>query len=552
MFEKIKLNNYIPVVSIWLMGAFCYLMAFAPKQISRFNWKRWLVEHRKELLILGIIVLVAAYMRFDSLGEYPRVIDGDEGRIGEFAQATEAGRLANPFALWENIGALYLQAINMSISLFGATPFALRLLPAIAGTLAILSIYLLARQIGGREVAILAAIILAFSHTHIHFSRTSAVSYIQGTWLIPLEMYFLLSGLEKRSSWRVGLGGILLALHLNIYLSAQIMIGVLVIYSLLGLVLFKDSLRRAWRQSLVFWGGFLSTSIPGIIYMLRHPQEFLSRMNAEGTFNSGWLQNEILMTGKSSAQILFERVIHAFLSLIYYPTFDFYGSSTPMMSLISGTLFLLGMTYALVKTRSPRFLMLNGYFWGATVAIGIFAIPPSADSYRMLIALPAAVIMAAIGLVQLLDRLGVGWQQRPYRHAAIVAVVITNLMVFNVYTYYIDFLAQCRFGGDPQTRFASYLGNYVRTTARESDIYLLSNDTFRYGSHGSVDFLSQKRPIVNHPDPIDTLQPVSGEIIIANPDRIDELRAWMRKRPGGKFHAEYDCQNIILLSYQMP
>jgi len=552
LFEKIKLNNYIPVVSIWLMGAFCYLMAFAPKQISRFNWKRWLVEHRKELLILGIIVLVAAYMRFDSLGEYPRVIDGDEGRIGEFAQATEAGRLANPFALWENIGALYLQAINMSISLFGATPFALRLLPAIAGTLAILSIYLLARQIGGREVAILAAIILAFSHTHIHFSRTSAVSYIQGTWLIPLEMYFLLSGLEKRSSWRVGLGGILLALHLNIYLSAQIMIGVLVIYSLLGLVLFKDSLRRAWRQSLVFWGGFLSTSIPGIIYMLRHPQEFLSRMNAEGTFNSGWLQNEILMTGKSSAQILFERVIHAFLSLIYYPTFDFYGSSTPMMSLISGTLFLLGMTYALVKTRSPRFLMLNGYFWGATVAIGIFAIPPSADSYRMLIALPAAVIMAAIGLVQLLDRLGVGWQQRPYRHAAIVAVVITNLMVFNVYTYYIDFLAQCRFGGDPQTRFASYLGNYVRTTARESDIYLLSNDTFRYGSHGSVDFLSQKRPIVNHPDPIDTLQPVSGEIIIANPDRIDELRAWMRKRPGGKFHAEYDCQNIILLSYQMP
>lgn len=251
LFEIYVLNNYIPVVSIWLMGAFCYLMTFAPEGISRFDeWKNWLYNHRKELLALGIVVLLAAYMRFDALGEYPRVIDGDEGRIGSFAQTTKSDRLANPFALWENIGALYLQAINVSINLFGATPFALRLLPAIAGTLAIVSIYLLARQIGGREVALLAAILLAISHTHIHFSRTSAVSYIQGTWLIPLEMYFFLSGLEKRSSWRAGLGGILLAIHMQIYLSAQIMTGVFLVYSLIGLIFFKDSLRTD-RKSVV-------------------------------------------------------------------------------------------------------------------------------------------------------------------------------------------------------------------------------------------------------------------------------------------------------------
>ncbi len=552
VFERYSLDNYIPVVSIWLIGAFCYLMAFVPEQISRFDWQGWFYNHRKELLALGIIVLLAGYMRFNSLGEYPRVIDGDEGRIGEFSQATESELLANPFALWENIGALYLQAINVSISLFGATPFALRLLPAMAGTLAVISIYLLARQIGGREVALLAATLLAFSHTHLHFSRTSAVSYIQGTWLIPLEMYFLLSGLEKRSSWRAGLGGILLALHLNIYLSAQIMVGVFAIFTLIGVILLKDSVRAAWRQALVFWGGFISTAIPSLTYVYRHQDEFLSRMSMEGTFNSGWLQNEILVTGKPAVQILFERVIHAFLSLIYYPAIDFYGSSTPMMSLVSGSLFLLGMTYALVKTRSPKLLMLNGYFWGATVAIGVFAIPPSADSYRMLIALPAAIIMASTGLVQLLERLGISWQQHPYRHAAIVAVVITNLLVFNVYTYYVDFLGQCRFGGDVQTRFASYLGNYVRTADKEVDIYLLSNDIFQYGSHGSVDFLTQSRFIQNHPDSIDTLQPISGEIIIASPSRIIELRAWIRQHPGGKLHAEYDCESIILLSYQMP
>lgn len=552
LFERYVLDNFVPVVSLWLMGAFCYLMAFAPQQISGFDWKKWLFAHRTELFTLAAIVLLAGYLRFDSLGEYPRVIDGDEGRIGEFAQATQSGRLANPFSLWENIGALYMQAINISINLFGATPFALRLLPAIAGTLAIISIYLLARQIGGREVALLAAILLAISHTHIHFSRTSAVSYIQGTWLIPLEMYFFLSGLEKRSLWRAGLGGVLLAIHMQIYLSAQIMAGIFLVYSLIGLLFFKSSLRAAWRQTLAFWGGFLLTFMPGLTYILRHQDEFLSRMNAEGSFNSGWMAKEILTTGKSSAQILFERVIHAFLSLIYYPTIDFYGSSTPMMSLVSGALFLIGLSYALVKTGSPRFLLLNGYFWGATVAIGIFAIPPSADSYRMLIALPAAIIMAATGLVQFLQKIGAGWHRRPWHHAAIITVVIANLFIFNIYTYYIDFLGQCRFGGDRQTRFASYLGNYVRTAEEEVKIYMLSDQIFRYGSHGSVDFLSSKRPIINYPESLDTLRPVSREIIIASPNRIDELREWVREYPGGQLHAEYDCDNIILLSYQLP
>jgi hypothetical protein len=552
LFERYSLNNYVPVVSIWLMGALCYLLAFAPEKIPNFEWKEWFSSHRKELLILGAIFLLATILRFHNLGEYPRVIDGDEGRIGMYVLATGSGRLSNPFALWENIGAFYLQAINVVVSIFGPAPYSLRLLPAIAGTLAVVSTYLLARQVAGKRVALIAAFLLAISHTHIHFSRTSAVSYIQGTWLIPLEMYFFLSGLEKRSAWRAALAGVLLAIHMNIYLSAQIMLGVFAVYTLVAFILLKDSIRPAWRQALAFWGGFLITNIPGASYMLRHPAEFLSRMNAEGTFNSGWLANEILFTGKSTAQILAERVIHAFLSLIYYPALDFYGSLTPMLSLISGSLFLLGLAYALVKTRSPKFLLLNGYFWGATVAIGIFAIPPSADSYRMLVALPPALIMAAIALEEALDKLGISWQQKPYRHAFLVSIVLFSLLVFNIYTYYFDFLGQCRFGGDRQTRFASYLGNYVRGIQSESDIYLLSDNIFRYGSHDSVNFLTKSRPIINFPDPINTLSLVSGETIIASPPRIEELRAWARENPGGKLHYEYDCDNPILLSYEMP
>jgi hypothetical protein len=49
-----------------------------------------------------LVSLFAAAIRFYRLGEMPRVLDGDEGRVGLFALSTVAGDLANPFALWEN------------------------------------------------------------------------------------------------------------------------------------------------------------------------------------------------------------------------------------------------------------------------------------------------------------------------------------------------------------------------------------------------------------------------------------------------------------------
>jgi hypothetical protein len=121
-----------------------------------------------------------------------------------------------------------------------------------------------------------------------------------------------------------------------------------------------------------------------------------------------------------------------------------------------------------------------------------------------------------------------------------------------VWTYYIDFLGRCRFGGDIQTRFASYLGNYVHKAQSEEDIYLLSNDIFRYGTHSSVDFLTQKHPIINLPDPIVSQTFISGEIIISSPSRMDELRAWVREHPGGQLHVEYDCERPMLMAYQIP
>jgi 4-amino-4-deoxy-L-arabinose transferase-like glycosyltransferase len=552
VFLQFDRQNYIPVMTMWFGAAICYLAAFAGALPARADWRAWWRTYWKEFLVVGVITLAAAALRFYKLGEIPRTINGDEGWLGSIALSAIYSPYANPFALWQNFGGLYLQAINLGMLILGSSPLSLRLMPAIAGTLAIPALYLFARQIGGKRIALLAILLLAMSHTHLNFSRTVGVGYIQDTWLVPLELYLFLSALQKQSRLRAAAGGLLLGMHFTVYLTPQIFTGMLVIFCILVLLFFRKSFPQAGRIFAVFWGGLAIMGLPEAVYAASHPADFFERLNLEGTLQSGWINLQMQATGQSAVQILSDRVVHAFLSLIYYPAIDYYGSLIPVLSLFTGVFFLIGLGISLWRTRSINHLLLNGYFWVGPLAIGLFSIPASADSYRVLMVLPAALLLAAIGLDSALNAIGADFGRNRAIYAGAVSFILICLFAFNQWTYFVDFAGKCRYGGDRQTRFASYLGRYVNTLEPAGTVYLLSDDIFRYGTHPSVDFLTGGRTITNVPDAIDSVQPARGEILIATPDRIPELYAWIHEHPGGRLESFYDCKTLFLLAYVVP
>jgi hypothetical protein len=552
VFQRYGRENYLPVLNLWAAAAGCYLTAFLDPLPSRADLRDWWRAHWKECLMVALLTTLAAGLRFYKLGELPRVLNGDEGWLGSVALSTASPPYSNPFSLWENFGALYLQTINWAFVFLGTTPFSLRLIPAIAGTLAVPALYLLARQIAGRRIAFLSALLLAMSHSHINFSRSVGVGYIQDTWLVPLELYFLFSGLKKNSLWRAAAGGLLMGVHFSIYLTPQIFASMLLVFSVLLLLFFRRTHPHAGRILRTYWGGLAVMLLPEAVFAAMNSHEFFNRLNVDGTFQSGWLAAQMAATGQSAAQILGDRVVHAFFSLIAYPAIDFYGSPISVLSLFSGVLFLIGLGISLWKTRSEGYLLLNGYFWIGPLAIGLFSIPISADSYRVLMILPAAMLMAAIGLDAIFESVGIGWNRRRLAYTASAAFLMINLFIFNQWTYFVDFAEKCRYGGDIQTRFASYMGTFLTTVEPGANIFLLSNEVFRYGTHPSTDFLSGGKPVTNVPDSIDSASPVTGDVLIANPDRVQELLAWIHDHPGGKLEPYYDCKTLLLLAYHVP
>ncbi len=550
LFETLDRTDYTPIVLIWLGGVLTFIVGFAAGHT--FAVRPWLKENRQELLIVALITLGAALLRLISLGDLPRVINGDEGLIGQFVLAAKTNPLANPWSLFENIGGLYRHGIGQMIKLFGQTPFALRLLSAIGGTLAIPALYLLARDLFGKRIALFAAILLAVSHAHIHFSRTVAVTYVQSTLFAPLELYFFITGLRKRDPLRLAIGGALLAVHFNVYLGAQILIGLFIVYAVIAALVARPLMRGAWRVYVVFWLSFVMAALPQFTFNTRHPADFVARLNQGGLLQGSWLTDEMARTGASSIQILFERVAHAFLSLNHYPAIDFYGTTIPMLDVITATLFVLGLLYSLWRTRDDGYLLLNGWFWSMTVAIGLFTLPPSSDSYRMLLAVPAAMIMAGIGLDLILQALTPAAHQPQPIRIGLAAIILVSVGLYDTRAYYVDFLQQCRYGGDTATRFASYLGKYLATLDRATKVYLLSNEQLRYGTHLSADFLSKSLPVTNVDGPISDIQPDVDTAIIAITPRADELRDWTRNYPGGKLHQEFDCDKLMLTAYWLP
>ncbi len=185
---------------------------------------------RTELLVLVLIMAIAIGFRFARLEVTPPGLYPDEAIEGsEAMQSAATGQFLLFYPNNNGREGLWVWLSAISIHFLGNTAYALRVIAAIAGTLTVLGVYLLAkRMFDSWELAAMAAFFTATGFWFVNFSRIgfrAIFTPMLAVWML----YELYKGFETHRLWHWIVSGALLGLGFYTYIAWRVMPVVIVL-----------------------------------------------------------------------------------------------------------------------------------------------------------------------------------------------------------------------------------------------------------------------------------------------------------------------------------
>lgn len=230
-----------------------------------------------ERLLLVLVVLLAAFLRFWQLGNNPPGLTWDEAAWGYngyslgLTARDEFGRFL-PLDYLESFGdfkpPVYAYLTILPVKIFGLNEFATRFPSAFLGVLTVLLTYFLVREIfsnslSARRYALIASFLLAISPWQIMLSRAAFEANVASFFIIGGVTAFL-RGIRNKGWWLI-LAAASLALSLQTFNTARVVSPLLVLLLLIG---FREKLwpLKKWLL-LAFLTGFIILA-PAISFYL--------------------------------------------------------------------------------------------------------------------------------------------------------------------------------------------------------------------------------------------------------------------------------------------
>jgi len=453
--------DFTRLLLVWLAGTALFMAVFVPPLPPK-AWPRlrsWLCRNWVELLGVVALLLVAFGVRAYDLEHIPINLGGDEGTWGlQGLEMLEGGRLANPFATrWFGFSSMSFLAWGLAMQLFGETVAGLRMLSVLIGTASVLTTFLLARELWGRKVAWLAAVVLTCGHFHLHFSRL-AVNNIGDPLFVTLAFWLFLRGLRSERTICFVLAGAVVGVGIYGYVGARLIPIVIALYVGWRAVVERRFLQRHGQHLALLVLAVVVVTAPLLLYYLAYPDRLFGRYNQVNIFASGWLSNEQVITGRSAASLLLEQFWKS-VSVFHYqldPTF-WYHADIPMLDSLSGVLIVLGMVWTIARWRWRGNGLLLLWFWLA-LATAWFVTENPPSSMRGVIITPAAAILVALGTDRLLRfaRRLVGGPRLLW--TGLLAVVLAVVAFFNLRYYFLVYTPS-RVYGNPTAEISDVLAD---------------------------------------------------------------------------------------------
>lgn len=562
------------------------------------------MSKRITILLLLLVILLGAFFRFYEITKIPLGLYPDEAMNGN--NALEALATGN-FKMFypENNGreGLFINIQAVSLWLFGNEPWALRVVSAVIGTLTILGVYLLTKELFSQEasskkqeasttvldskllildsraIALLSSFFLATSYWHINFSRIGFRA-IMIPFLAAFGTYFLLKGLRTGKIWPMIWAGIFIGLGFHTYIAFRFMPFVFAVPIIWYLV-------RWWRNRQItalscapclialFLFVIFMAALPIGLYFMQNPQDFFGRTGQVSIFSADSPLLEFAKSNLATLGMFFARGDcnwrHNFnCQPQLYPLVGFFF----LIGVISGLRGLFRNQESGIRNYGTLFAWL--FFLSLPATLTREGLP---HALRVIGLIPPIMIFAGIGAWKVLEfvflRLekqkqnpalarkgGASWPQyagqlfRIRREISVLFILILFLVPVSTYRNYF-----VRWANNPETYFAFstdlwHLGQYLDGLPPEIKKYVVVNlpgvevrglpmpaQTVMFATDT---FREEKKQEKNFayilPNDLEKINADDGKTIIAplKGDDMDLLQALRERFPGAKIQAPSD------------
>lgn len=447
---------------LWLLSWALMIVAVLPWRLpAPAQARSFLGRHHWEIALLVAILAIATAYRLPDLTGLPGTIHNDEGAVGLQARA-DVGPGAPPLLSlgWAQLPQLGYLYAGLFLRGFGDNLWALRFSSVVAGLASIVLLYLLARDLFGRRVAVLAAAFLTISHVHIHWSRMGG-HYIHPIMMVPLALWLGAHALKTNRPIYYVLAGLALTLCLQFYFGARIAFLLLPVLLVASLAANQHLARTRW-PGLLLLGSACAVSLTPLLLMIHvdDPSALAGRVTYVMLFNTSNMDIvHHYVTNPAHYypwSIVWQQVQR--IPLIFSTAYDSslqHPVQAPITDQWTSALVFLGLVVCLLRLRRPGYLLALVWFV-AVLGVGGVIITDFPFGPRISALIPALALLPALYLDVLWtsaeQAMGVfrAWLPIVSLCAGLLAVAgWTNYQIYNV-----SFKANPQ---DPATTLAHYL-----------------------------------------------------------------------------------------------
>jgi 4-amino-4-deoxy-L-arabinose transferase-like glycosyltransferase len=367
---------------------------------------------------LLLIFLIALIFRTYNLTTIPPGLTHDEANHGREAIGILDGDLRFYFPANYGSEPVYSYTAASSMLLLGENLLALRLVNVLFSLAAMGVAYGWAARAFDWPTAVLAAGVTAVTFWPVASSREALRAGMLPFFMALAVWFFwqlVMNGATKRRRGTAAAFAVSIAITLHIYLAARVAWLIFPIFLVYLALLHRDRFKVSWRPVLagLVLAGLLV--IPMFAYLQNHPEAQTRLSMLDGTLQ-GLRAGDIAPVLNNAREALL-----AFVWPGYGDQFLAYNiPGRPVFDAVTAVFFIMGLLISLRRWRQPNYAFLLLWF-------GIGIIPSlltgaTANTTRNLAALPAVMLLPAVGFTAVLERLKIkGWRANNPQSLTILA-----------------------------------------------------------------------------------------------------------------------------------